>query len=95
MSASGNGSGRGPTPHSRYNTSKDYNMARRERFLTLCLSRPGGAQPVPMSEEGEGVEHIMVTLTRDAMARAAEKLNLGPEGELMDHDGVKLKINAS
>ena len=70
-------------------------MARRERFLTLCLSRPGGAQPVPMSEEGEGVEHIMVTLTRDAMARAAEKLNLGPEGELMDHDGVRLKINAS
>ena len=70
-------------------------MARRERFLTLCLSRSGGAQPVPMSEEGEGVEHIMVTLTRDAMARAADKLNLGPKGELMDHDGVKLKINAS
>lgn len=48
-----------------------------------------------MSGEGEGVDHIMMTLTRDAMSRAAEKLNLGPEGELMDHDGVKLKINAS
>ena len=92
MSASGNGSGRGPTPHSRYNTSKDHNMV---SFPSLCLSRPGGQQPVPMSEEGEGVEHIMMTLTRDAMSRAADKLNLGPEGELMDHDGVKLKINAS
>ena len=67
----------------------------RERVPSLSLSRPGGSQPVPMSGEGEGVDHIMMTLNRDGMSRAAEKLNLVPEGELMDHDGVKLKINAS
>ena len=59
------------------------------------LSRSGGSQPVAMSDEGEGVDHIKVTLTKDAMSRAAEKLNLGPEGEHMDHDGVKIRINAS
>ena len=59
------------------------------------FSRPGGSQPVPMTDEGEGVDHVKMTLTREAMSRAVEKLNLGPEGEHMDHDGVKLKINAS
>ena len=48
-----------------------------------------------MTEEGEGVDHVKMTLTKDAMSKAAEKLNLGPEGEHMDHDGVKLRINAS
>ena len=48
-----------------------------------------------MSDEGEGVDHIKMTLTKDAMSRAAEKLNLGPEGEHMDHDGVRIRINAS
>ena len=59
------------------------------------FSRPGGLQPVPMTEEGEGVDHVKMTLTKEAMSRAAEKLNLGPEGEHTDHDGVKLRINAS
>ena len=92
MSASGSGSGRGPTLHSRYNTSK--NTTWRGIFQAL-FSRPGGSQPVPMTDEGEGVDHVKMTLTKDAMSRAAEKLSLGPEGEHMDHDGVKLKINAS
>ena len=59
------------------------------------FSRPSGSQPVPMTDEGEGVDHVKMTLTKDAMSRAVEKLNLGLEGEHMDHDGVKLKINAS
>ena len=65
------------------------------RDFPNTFSRPGGSQPVPMTDEGEGVDHVKMTLTKDAMSRAVEKFNLGPEGELMDHDGVKLKINAS
>ena len=48
-----------------------------------------------MSDEGEGVDHIKMTLTKDAISRAAEKLNLGLEGEHMDHDGVRIRISAS
>lgn len=65
------------------------------RDFPNTFSRPGGSKPVPMTEEGEGVDHVKMTLTREAMSRAVGKLNLGPEGEHMDHDGVKLKINAS
>ena len=65
------------------------------RDFPNTFSRPGGSQPVPMTEEGEGVDHVKMTLTKEAMSRAAEKLNLGPEGEHTDHDGVKLSINAS
>ena len=34
------------------------------------FSRPGGSQPVPMTDEGEGVDHVKMTLTKDAMSRA-------------------------
>ena len=91
MSASGSGSGRGPTPRSRSNTSKGENTV-------ICIdipSRAGGSQLVPMSEEGEGVDHIQMVLTEAAMSRVTEKLDLRPGGEHMDHDGVKLRINAS
>jgi len=65
-------------------------------YTTLEIQfKPGGSQPVAMSDEGEGVDHIKMNLTKEAMSRAAEKLNLGLEGEHMDHDGVKIRINAS
>ena len=64
------------------------------KFLDI-LSRPGGSQPIAMSDEGEGVDHIKVIVTAEAKVGVFEKLRLGLTEEHMDHDGVKLRINIS
>ena len=78
------------------------NLARHFNYLLLRFEfriihcqyvRPNSAPCLPMNDEGEGVDHIMMKV-KEINYEVLSKMNIetGTDGEYQDHDGVRLKI---
>jgi len=62
-------------------------------FTTLEIQYMPGARPCrPMTEEGEGVDHIVVEVGEEVYNKVVEDLGLKDDGKYRDFDGVKLNI---
>ena len=60
-------------------------------YTTLEVQYKPGASPcTPMTEEGEGVDHILVEVGEEAYSKVAGDLR--EEGKYVDPDGVRLEI---
>jgi len=63
-------------------------------YTTLEIQhKPNSAPCLPMNDEGEGVDHIMMKV-KEINYEVLSKMNIetGTDGEYQDHDGVRLKI---
>ena len=60
-------------------------------YTTLEVQYKPGASPcTPMTEDGEGVDHILVGVGEEAYNKVAR--DLGEDGKYVDPDGVRLEI---
>ena len=62
-------------------------------YTTLEIQHMPGARPcVPMTEEGEGVDHVGVEVGEEVYNKVVGDLGLEDDGKYQDCDGVKLTI---